>query len=262
VASLASTFTVRHTHSRTAGIVVGALTGAGTAAAMAGFSGTPGIAMAVGGALLGGLMSLRGDRKSQVRDAAGGATMITGLFLPGTIKIAGAVAAGLGASCEKPWQQAAVGAAVGAGLGFALGAAGIAPGGPIAAAAISGIGGAVGPFFGPRFSQFFRNLANDSGKVAVGGLRKLGVDDSKISEKTANSLGAFPAQFGKEAIRSFINSDHSITAVLAGGLMESIELVHIFWNQKGAKDTPAAPPATPPGQPAPPPTTQSSKAAA
>lgn len=247
-AALASTYTVRKTGSRTAGLAVGALTGGIAAAATAGLSGPTALAFTVGGTLLGGLMSLRGDCNARVRDASGGATMITGLFLPGTSKIAGAVAAGLGASQDTPLKQAAIGAVVGGALGLALGAAGLASGGALMAGAISAAGGAIGPFFGPRFSQLFRNLANDSGKLMLAGARRLGYDETKISETTANICGSFPAEFAKEGMRSFINSDHSLGAILTGGLMESIELVGIFLRQKK----------TPP--PSPPPATQESPA--
>jgi len=248
-AGITSTFVVRHTHSRAAGLVAGAITGGLAAAGVAAATGSSPLALAVGGTLLGALQCLRGDRESNVRDASGGATMLTGLFLPGTTKIAGALGAGIGASCKSTAQKAVVGAAVAGAIGAALGASGLAPGGPLFAGAISAAGGLIGPFWGPRFSQTFRNLANDAG-TALGGVAKR--HDIGVSETTANCLGAFPAQFAKEGIRSFINSDFNPGAIVVSGLLESVELIHIFRNQKQPTQptptppTPTQPPASQP----------------
>lgn len=235
--SLTSTFAVHKTGSRALGAIAGAATGAAAAAAVSTITGGNPIVSAVGGALLGALQSMRGDKASEVRDASGGATMLTGLFLPGTTKIAGALGAGAGAAFEKPAAKIAIGALTAGALGAVLGATGIAPGGALFAAGISALGGAVGPFFGPRFSQFFRNLANDCGKGVQKLAQKTGHGD-KLSETMANEIGSLPASFTKEGIRGFINSDCKLIPIVVGGLIESIELMYIFTHQKTSGKTP------------------------
>lgn len=237
-ASLAATFVDRKLDSRVLAFAAGAATGAATAAALGSLTGPLGVAQIVGGALLGGIQSFRGDKDAAVRDSSGNATLISGLFLPGTSKLAGAVGSGLGACLEDQpvWKRMAAGAVTGAALGGALSAIGMAPAGMGLTVALSALAGGVGPVFGPRFSQGFRNLGNDSGRMANNGLRKLGVPEEKLSEDLANQIGAFPGQFLKEGLRGFINSDMQISGMLVGGAVESFELIELYWEQKrGAK---------------------------
>jgi len=238
-ASLAATAVGRQTKSRTLTFAAGAATGAALAAGLGALTGSLGPAAIVGGGLLGGVQAFRGDKAASVRDASGNATLISGLFLPGTSKIAGAVASGVGASLgtKSPLIQSAVGAGTGAALGFGLAAMGLAPGGMALTVGMSALAGGIGPLFGPRFSQGFRNLAQDSGQAAVKGLEKLGVPKGAVNEDVANGIGSFPSQFIKEGLRGFVNSDFQISGMLVGGAVESFELIELFWEQKrGAKD--------------------------
>jgi hypothetical protein len=231
-ASLVSTFVARKTGSRAAALAAGAVTGAVTASALGGLTGGASIPLAVGGALLGGLQALRGDPEAEVRDSAGGATMFTGLFLPGTAKIAGAIGAGLGSTARGRARQLTLAAATGAALGAALGAAGLAPGGILVPALVNAAGGALGTVIGPRFSQLFRNLANDAGRYLASHSGR------RVSERTATILGAAPAQFLKEGIRGFIDSDFSLRGLLVGGIIETAELVHLTFAQKEEEHQP------------------------
>lgn len=232
-ASLAATAVERHTRSRALAVVAGAATGAATAAGLSRLQGPIGIATVVGGGLLGGMQAFRGDKSSRVRDAAGNATLINGLFLPGTSKIAGAIGSGVGASLDaSPWAQAALGAASGAALGFGLSSLGMAPAGMAMTVGLSAAAGGLGPLFGPRFSQGFRNLASDSGNKLLQGLEKAGLAKAEGSHELAKGLGAFPSQFLKEGLRGFINSDFQLSGMLVGGVTESLELVELFWEDK------------------------------
>ena len=233
--SLVATAVSRHTKSRVLTFAAGAASGAAVAAGLGALTGSLGPAAIVGGGLLGAVQAFRGDKAASVRDASGNATLISGLFLPGTSKIAGAVASGIGASLGtkvSPLTQAAVGAASGAALGLGLSVMGLAPGGMALTIGLSAAAGGLGPLFGPRFSQGFRNLAQDSGAAAVKGLEKLGVPKGKINEDVANGIGSFPSQFLKEGLRGFVNSDFQISGMLVGGAIESLELVELFWEQK------------------------------
>ena len=234
LASVAATFVDRKVHNRALAFAAGATVGALATAALGSLSGPAGMVEIVGGAMLGGVQSFRGDRTAEVRDASGNATLISGLFLPGTSKIAGAVASGVGASLETAsWRtQALVGAATGAALGVGLSALGLSPAGMVTTAVVSAAAGGIGPLFGPRFSQGFRNLAEDSGGWATQGLRKAGVPEEKLSEDVARGIGSFPSQFLKEGLRGFINSDFQVSGMLVGGFVESLELVELFWEQK------------------------------
>lgn len=242
-ASLVSTFVARKTDSRALALAAGAAFGAATCAGLASLTGPVGVAQIVGGTLLGGMHALRGDKASSVRDSSGNATMINGLFLPGTSKLAGAIGSGVGACLEDApaWKKVAVGAATGAALGAALSALGQAPAGVALTVGLSALAGGTGPLFGPRFSQGFRNFGNDSGRLATQGLRKLGVPEEKLNEEMANNIGAFPSQFLKEGLRSFINSDMQVTATLVGGLVESAELIALYAEQKKGKALSGAP---------------------
>lgn len=238
-ASLVSTFVARKTQSRALSLAAGAVFGAACCAGLAGLTGPVGVTQIVSGTLLGGMHALRGDKAARVRDASGNATMINGLFLPGTSKLAGAIGSGVGACLEEApaWKQVAVGAATGAALGAALAALGQAPAGAALTVGLSALAGGAGPLFGPRFSQGFRNLGNDSGHLANRGLRRLGVPEEKLNEELANNIGAFPSQFLKEGLRSFINSDMQVSATLVGGLVESAELIALYAEQKSGKKT-------------------------
>ncbi|GMU57031.1 MAG: hypothetical protein AMXMBFR33_61770 [Candidatus Xenobia bacterium] len=233
-ASLASTFVSRKTGSRALALAAGAAFGAAAAAGLGSLTGPVGVAQVVGGCLLGGLHSFRGDKAASVRDASGNATLINGLFLPGTSKLAGAIGSGVGACLEDEptWKKVAVGAATGAALGGALVALGQAPAGMALTVSLSALAGGVGPMFGPRFSQGFRNLGQDSGRVANQGLRRLGVPEEKLNDELANNIGAFPGQFLKEGLRGFINSDMNVSALFVGGLVESAELIALYAEQK------------------------------
>lgn len=233
-ASLVSTFVARKTESRALALAAGAAFGAAACAGLSSLSGPVGVAQLVGGGLLGGVHAFRGDKAARVRDASGNATLINGLFLPGTSKLAGAIGSGVGASLEDApaWQRVLLGASAGAALGGSLAALGQAPAGAALTIGLSALAGGVGPLFGPRFSQGFRNLGNDSGRLANQGLRKLGVPEEKLNEEMANNLGAFPSQFLKEGLRGFINSDLDFSAMLVGGVVESAELIALYAEQK------------------------------
>lgn len=233
-ASLVATFVERKTKSRAAALAAGALSGAAAAAGIGAVTGGVGTASLIGAGLLGAVQAFRGDKASRVRDASGNATLINGVWLPGTSKIAGALGAGIGASMENasPMAQAGVGALAGAALGTGLVLLGQAPGGPALTIGLSAAAGGLGPLFGPRFSQGFRNLAVDSGNAAVHGLEKLGVPPGKINQDVAMGIGAFPSQFMKEGLRGFINSDMQLSGLLVGGAVESLELIELFWEQK------------------------------
>lgn len=198
------------------------------------------------------MQSFRGDREASVRDSSGNATLISGFFLPGTSKLAGAVGSGIGSTFEdaSPATRAAIGAASGAALGLGMSALGLAPAGTLLTVGLSAAAGGIGPLFGPRFSQGFRNMAEDSGKVAVNGLRKMGVPEEKLSDDLARGIGSFPSQFIKEGLRGFVNSDFQLSGLAVGGFVESLELVELFWEQKkgrpsvmvGSTQLPAATP--------------------
>ncbi len=233
-ASLLSTLVARQTDNRGLALAAGAAFGALACAGLAGLHGPVGVAQVASGALLGGVHAFRGDKAARVRDASGNATLINGLFLPGTSKLAGAIGSGVGACLDDApvWKQVTVGAATGAALGGALAALGQAPAGAALTVGLSALAGGVGPLFGPRFSQGFRNFGLDSGLAANRALRKLGVPEEKLNEELANNIGAFPSQFLKEGLRGFINSDMQVSALFVGGLVESAELIALYAEQK------------------------------
>lgn len=208
-----------------AGIAVGTLSGAAVGAAVAATLGGPlGVAAgAVGGGLLGAFETFRGHTESESRDCAN-ASMLSSLFLNGPVKMAAGLAGMAGGAAQRPLTKALIGAAVGAALGAGMAAAGLGTVSVATAAAVSGVTGAVGPFFGPRFSQFFRNLADDIGHGVTKVGHKLGLSEEG---RLARAIGTVPASFVKEGLRGFLYSDGSLKGLLVGGVKESVRQVHI-----------------------------------
>jgi hypothetical protein len=230
--ALASTFVGRHTQSRVGAVGTGVLTGTVAAAGMACASGATGPAalsgLLVAGALLGGYQAMSGDHHSRVRDAAEGAIILTGFLMPGTSKIAGSIGAGVGACFENRGLGVLAAGAVGGVIGAALGAAGYGLGGMALSAGISAAGAVVGTLVGPPLNQGVRNLSNDCGRGFTHVARRAGVSEGRLSENTANALGAFPATFLREGTLGLVASDFSIGGFLANGLMESVETAYIL----------------------------------
>lgn len=220
--------------------------GAGTAfgAAISALTGGPvAVGMVVGG-LTGAFQTIRSTALSRVRDAGGNATMISALFVPGIAKVAGGIGASVGARMDSKAAQAAVGAAAGAALGAVLAATGFAPVGVATAVLGSAAAGALGPFFGPRFSQGFRNLAEDAGKGVDKLLQATGLSGHALDENARNAVGSVPASFVKEGLRGFMYSDGSLIGLLIGGAMESVQQAHIMLasRKEGGEDKLEAPP--------------------
>ncbi|MEW6280278.1 MAG: hypothetical protein AB1758_16740 [Candidatus Eremiobacterota bacterium] len=232
--AVAGSFVQNKTGNQLLGVLTGTAMGAGLGAAAGAFGGTALGTAAILGGLLGGFQTIRSHGQSSIRDAGGNATMISAFFMDGPSKIAGGIGAAAGAKCKNPWAKALMGAAVGAATGATLAAVGFAPVSVTMAAAGCGLAGAVGPFFGPRFSQFFRNVAEDAGM----GIDKVqsSITDRPMSEKTRNAVGAVPAAFVKEGLRGFMYSDGGLSGFIIGGTMESIQQAHImFFSQKEEK---------------------------
>lgn len=228
------------TDSQLAGVAVGVASGALLGAVTAGAVGGPvGIALgAINGALLGAFETMRGHSEACTRDGGNG-SMVSAFFLKGPVKMAGGLASMIGASCESNVAKAVVGGGVGAALAAALTASGASPIGMTTAVVVSAAAGAIGPFFGRRFSQLFRNLGEDLGTGIVKAARKTGVVRGPVADRTRLMLGAIPASYAKEALRGFLYSDGSITALIAGGVKESVRQVHILWRSRSG-DGPAA----------------------
>lgn len=223
------------TGSNILGILTGGITGAVSGGLLGSFGGPAGTcAGIVNGLLLGVLMVFRGDAKASVRDTAGNSLIISGLFVPGTGKIAGGIAAAIAEKIGKSNKsKALIGAGVGALAGGILAAAGFSPVGLPVAVAASAAAGAIGPYIGLRFSQLFRNLSQDIGNSLEKYLKKHKVIKGELDQEVVNSLGAFPASLLKEGIRSSIYSDGSPLAVLFSSICETLELVHMFLVSKG-----------------------------
>lgn len=242
------------TNSQLAGLITGTAVGAATGFVIAQITGNP---MAIAnGAVLGLFQTVRAHGESRVRDAGGNATMISaglaGLGISGPTKIGGGLGAVAGVRIgdklaqteflkDKPGLQKVVTASVGAASGAAAGAALAAifnpPVGMATVIGLSAAAGAVGPFFGPRFSQFFRNLAEDLGK----GVEKLLPGDKELGSKTRNAVGSLPASFIKEGIRGFQYSDGGLAGFILGGVMESVQQAQIalFSKDEAGEGTPA-----------------------
>lgn len=242
---------VNKTNSRVLGVLSGAAVGAGLAAATAAITGLPLPQTMMLGGLLGSFQTIRSDGLSKVRDSGGNATMISAFFVPGPAKMAGGIGAAAGARFKSPAAQALVGAATGAAVGAGLAAIGFAPVSVAMAAVGSGVAGAVGPFIGPRFSQFFRNLAEDLGDGLTKVAQKVGLVKEEVPDKVANAVGAVPAAFIKEGLRGFQMSDGGLAGFVVGGIMESIQQAHImFFSDHDGKDgAPKAAEPTPSAEP-------------
>lgn len=212
------------------GIVTGAALGAGTAALVGGPAGLVGGAIA--GGVLGAMETFRGDSKSQTRDGAGTANMISAAFVPGPAKMAGGIGSAIGTRFKSKIAKAMMGGISAAAIGGVLAAVGFAPVSiPIAVAGCAAAGVA-GPFVGPRFSQLFRNLANDIGNGIEKGLKKVGlVKEDKGMGKAKNVVGAIPASIIKEGIRGFALSGGDIGKMVIGSVTESVKQTHMFLNQ-------------------------------
>lgn len=243
-AALTGSFVQNKTKSQVLGVLSGTATGAALGAAVGALTGNPLANAAIVGGILGGFQTIRSHGLSEVRDSGGNATMVSAFFIPGPAKVAGGFGAAAGARMESPAAKALVGAAVGAATGAGLAAIGFAPVSVTTAAIGSGVAGAIGPFFGPRFSQFFRNLAEDAGKGLVWVGEKVGLVKNEPSENVSNAAGAVPAAFIKEGLRGFMYSDGGLAGFIIGGAMESIQQAHIMlFSGKDKKE--AEPPAEP-----------------
>lgn len=231
-ASATGVWAAKKTHSSKVGVVVGAATGAVLQGVLS--AATGGVALPIAltaGALMGAQQVFRGDDNSVIRDSAGNATLMSAWFVPGYGKLAGGIASGLASRAKTTKGKILRGAIAGLVLGGALGALGLVPGGFVVAALASGLAGATGPLYGPKFSQFFRNLNEDLGALMVKGLRKLGLK-RKTSQEFNNSLGAIPASFMKEGTRGMINADMDPIGFIVGGVSEVIQQAYIIVKQK------------------------------
>lgn len=244
--ALTGAFVQNKTGSQVAGLAAGTAVGAGLGAAVGALTGMPLFGAAMVGGLVGSFQTIRAHGESKIRDSGGNATMISAFFVPGPAKVAGGIGAAMGARMESKWAQALVGAASGAALGGALAAIGYAPVSIATAALGSALAGGVGPFIGPRFSQFFRNLAQDAGRGISNLLVKTGVIDKPMDDKKAGVLGSVPAAFLKEGMRGFQLSDGGLSGFVIGGLMESVQQAQIAWSSKKEEQADQAPPTTPP----------------
>jgi hypothetical protein len=260
------------TQNQALGLLAGTGTGVGLAAAVTALSGgalAP--AMFLGGTI-GLFQTIRAHGKSAVRDAGGNATMVSGLALNGPAKLAGGVGAAIGVQAKEKAEelhekygkkvpllkklstenagkvgQGIAGATVGAGVAAAMvlgfGSTLAAIGAPIAlgtAVAASAGAGLVGPFVGPRFSQFFRNMAEDIGNGAAWAWNKM--SGKEPNQKITNSVGSVPAAFIKEGIRGSQYMDGSdlksfLTGFVVGGVMESAQQIHIMLKSDSKKET-------------------------
>ncbi len=275
-------FVQNKTDSQLAGLLAGTATGVGLAAGVTALTGGPlAPAMFLGGSI-GLFQTIRAHGSSAVRDAGGNATMVSGLALDGPSKLAGGVGAALGVQAREKAEefhenygknipvfknlktetvgklgQGLVGAAVGAGVAAAMvigfGSTMAAIGSPVSlgtAVAASAGAGLVGPFVGPRFSQFFRNMAEDIGKGASWAYEK--VTGKELKPKAANAAGAVPSAFVKEGIRGSQYMDGGdlksfLIGFGIGGLMESAQQIHIMLNadSKDEGEKPELEPPTP-----------------
>ena len=219
------------------GITVSSIVGAGLMAATAILTHAPGgyIIPAVGGALLGVQQLFRGNPYSKVRDSAGNATLLTGLFMPKAFKLSGGIASGLATRVtDSKAAQIAIGAASGAAIAAGLCIGGILTGPMWIPIAVSAGAGIIGPTLGPRFSQFFRNLSEDTGKLVGKGLDKM--LGRKVSDRVKTAIGAIPSSIGKEGTRGLINTDLDPMGFLIGSISESLQQAYIFmFSERGDK---------------------------
>lgn len=159
-------------------------------------------------AVLGLFQTVRAHGKSEVRDSGGNATMISaglaGAGIPGLSKIGGGLGAVTAVRLKEKLEkieylkdkpklmkaiQAAVGAVSGAASGVILSTLFSPPVGLATVIGFSAAAGAVGPFFGPRFSQFFRNVAEDAGKGAQKIYEKIKNSADTVKNKALTVLG-------------------------------------------------------------------------
>lgn len=211
------------------GMTVSFIVGAGLMAATAILTHAPGgyIIPAVGGALLGVQQLFRGNPYSKIRDSAGNATLLTGLFMPKAFKLSGGIASGFATRVtDSKAAQIAIGAASGAAIAAGLSVGGMLTGPIWIPIAVSAGAGIIGPTLGPRFSQFFRNLSEDTGKLIGKGFDKM--FGRKVSDRVKSAIGAIPSSFGKEGTRGLINTDLDPWGFVIGGISESIQQAYIF----------------------------------
>jgi hypothetical protein len=238
VAGIAASSVGIFVEKRTKSTVIGMVAGATSSAIVGGFLGSTAgpvgiVAGAATGTLLGAYQVLRGNADAGVRDGSGNAGLITGPFLPGPTKLAGGIGTGIAMRYgNSNISKALIGAGTAAAIGAVVAVAGFSPVGLLATIGINAAAGAISPFMGPRFSQFFRNMSNVAGNYVEKAANKLHIIDKPLTEMQKNMVGALPSSYAKEAIRSFILSDGSIGAVAVAGLSEAIEQVHIFINSK------------------------------
>lgn len=227
------------TGSEVLGMLAGTTVGAVSGGLLGSFGGPSGIfAGAINGGLLGALVVFRGNDRASVRDTAGNSVMISGLFIPGTGKIAGGIAAALGDIFGKSkLAKAIIGGGIAAITGGILAISGFSPAGMPVAVLGTAIAGALGPYIGPRYSQLFRNLSQDIGNCFYSFLKKHKIVKKELREEEINSLGAGPSSFLKEGIKSFIYSDGSPLAVVFSAISETIEQIHIFLTSKREKSS-------------------------
>lgn len=240
------------------GLVTGTGVGAAAGYVIGLYTGNPGAV--ANGALLGLFQTIRAHGESRVRDSGGNATMISAFGVDGPAKLGGGLGAVAGVRLgsqlaeteflkDKPKMQklvtAVIGGATGAAAGAVLAQVFNPPGGLATIMAYSAAAGAAGPFIGPRFSQFFRNLAEDIGK----GIEK--VLPTEVDEKKRNALGSLPASFIKEGIRGYQYSDGGLSGFVLGGIMETVQQAQIALFAKEEKPDGDDPPG--PAKPAEPP---------
>lgn len=225
--ALTGAFVQNKTGSELAGLAAGTSVGAALGAGVGALTGIPLFGATMVGALVGSFQTIRAHGEAKIRDSGGNATMISAFFVPGPAKVAGGIGAAMGARMESKWAQAVVGGLSGAALGGALAAIGYAPVSVATAALGSALAGAAGPFVGPRFSQFFRNLAQDAGTGISKLLHKTGMVKEPVEAKAANAIGSVPAAFLKEGMRGFQLSDGGLAGFVVGGLMESAQQAQI-----------------------------------
>ncbi|MCD4783104.1 MAG: hypothetical protein K8T10_04645 [Candidatus Eremiobacteraeota bacterium] len=219
-----------------AGVISGAAVGAGVGAIVTGPAGV--VAGAITGAILGAMETFRGSSKSETRDGGGNANMISAPFIPGPAKMAGGIGSAIGTRMKSKTAKSVVGGIAAAAIGGTLAAIGFAPVSIPVAIAACGAAGVLGPIMGPRYSQLFRNLSNDIGKLVGKAAKKIGLvkEGKDMDPNKKNIIGAIPSSFVKEGLRGFALSDGNIGKMLLGGVMESIEQAHIFLTQKKGKD--------------------------
>lgn len=244
VASSAGVYTEDKTGSHALGLATGMATGLGVGVLTGLAAGPPGVVMgAAEGVLLGGFSTFRGDQKSRVRDAASLGTLLASA-LHGPSKVASGIGAALAthigenATVAKLAERIGLsptatklmlGAALGVGTGMALSLVGLAPLGAAATAAICAGTSAIGSVFGPRYSQFFRNLSKDFGNFAAGEATRLGLHaPGEDNPRVRNCLGALPTSMVKEGFKSFVLSDGHLLPTLVAAVLQAVRQIDIF----------------------------------